>query len=70
MRVHIEGEYKCDICSVWFTKNSLECHQRRYHLEFYEERVLNGIRLMKEVIDRTDKLKVTNFYHFSNVVAR
>lgn len=49
LTVHIEGDYKCEICSVWFTKNSLDFHQKRYHLELYEERISNGIKLTKEV---------------------
>ncbi|XP_037029546.1 zinc finger protein 521-like isoform X2 [Bradysia coprophila] len=56
--VHIEGDYKCEICSVWFTKNSLEFHQKRFHPEFYEERVANGIKLMKE---HGDDVKVNEF---------
>ncbi|KAG4079188.1 hypothetical protein HA402_015844 [Bradysia odoriphaga] len=49
--VHIEGDYRCEICSVWFTKGSLDFHQKRFHPEFYEERVSNGIKLMKEHSD-------------------
>lgn len=54
--MHIDGEYKCELCNVWFTKNSLECHQRRCHPEFYEERVLNGIRLTKEENGKENEL--------------
>ncbi|KAJ6635765.1 Zinc finger protein [Pseudolycoriella hygida] len=49
MMVHIEGEYKCQFCNIWFTKISLERHQKRFHLEFYEERTSNGIKLVKEL---------------------
>lgn len=31
MRVHTDGTFKCDICNIRFTKNSLVSHNTRFH---------------------------------------
>lgn len=31
MKVHVNGDVKCEICQIKFTSHSLICHQRRFH---------------------------------------
>lgn len=38
MKVHAVGDVKCHICQIWFTKASLDYHNKRFHSELQIER--------------------------------
>lgn len=31
MKVHSDGDLKCEVCQIWFTRNSLVVHLKRSH---------------------------------------
>lgn len=45
MKVHLEGDVKCPICDIFFTKRALEMHERRFHSDAqYNGNILKALR--------------------------
>lgn len=59
MKVHSNGDWKCNICEIWFTQQSLMMHQKLFHPVPRRENIYN---LLKE----TTSKKVTEL--LSNIL--